>query len=60
MGLYVTLVHCLSGELSLDDDIRFLETLLSVAEFVLDVAGDIAFYTGVIAFEESVVCEMGA
>ena len=43
MGLYVTLVHCLSGELSLDDDSRFLETLLSVAEFVLDVAGDIAF-----------------
>ena len=60
MGFDITLVYSLSGEFSLNDDVCFLESLLSVTKFVLYMAGDIALHASIVAFEEAVVGEMGA
>ena len=59
MGLDVALVHGLRVEFPFDDDVGFGETLLDVADLVLDVSGDVALDAGVVAASEALHAEIG-
>ena len=53
VGLDVALVHRAGRELALDDDIGLGEALFEVAPLELEMAGDVAVHTGVIATGET-------
>ena len=53
MGLDVSLVDGFGLEFPLDDGVRLAESLLEIASFELDKAGDVALHAGVLAANEA-------
>ena len=60
MGLDVTLMDGLGCVFALDDYISIRESFIDIAQFVLDVRGDVALCPGIVTPGESLLFKMGS